>query len=475
IYETFGPVATPLYVVVLPNSPCLNKNTISKQRRCTRKPSLQTKKALTNADPTDPIVGTPDPGDDETTAYTEPSDVQSSANPTVTDVDQPGEVLNTLACNASCTHFETEAAAVLAGDMVYFVKDNPELTIPVFYSQLVQMKGSDASWVNDTEPPPEELEFSDDEQERAHRRNLKARRKHPSSAEGEAISPASRHQFVPSGDSSNVRFRPTHRANNSFPSDGKQNCTGASVQPTNMIAPFRGPTPQTLSVMPANFVPTFQTMSGYARLTSTHFNAQASLGLGPVNMFPPCDLGGAPCSRGNLPMVTSPLMYNSRPLGTIQQHPQAQGDCISTGYGLYGSPTSDAFRIPVPQSLRYSSPTFCTASGIPANFDLSNINASNFELTARVPLLRSGLATPLCSTCPNIASYGAFSVPPPGLNQSQHQSPSFPTGMLTSVPTTISYSGPVDSIRVPSVCLNPPPSFMLPVSNSSGHPVPHGF
>lgn len=100
-------------------------------------------------------MGTPDPGDDETTAYTEPSDVQSSANPTVTGVDQPGEVLNTLACNASCTHFETEAAAVLAGDMVYFVKDNPELTIPVFYSQLVQMKGSDASWVNDTEPPPE--------------------------------------------------------------------------------------------------------------------------------------------------------------------------------------------------------------------------------------------------------------------------------------------------------------------------------
>ncbi|XP_060522021.1 H/ACA ribonucleoprotein complex non-core subunit NAF1 [Cylas formicarius] len=43
----------------------------------------------------------------------------------------------------------------------------------VFVSQLMKMKGSDASWLNDEEPPPELLEFSDDEQEMQARKSAK--------------------------------------------------------------------------------------------------------------------------------------------------------------------------------------------------------------------------------------------------------------------------------------------------------------
>lgn len=38
---------------------------------------------------------------------------------------------------------------------VYFYPNNDEYTIPVFYDQIMKTKGSDASWANDVEPPPE--------------------------------------------------------------------------------------------------------------------------------------------------------------------------------------------------------------------------------------------------------------------------------------------------------------------------------
>lgn len=45
----------------------------------------------------------------------------------------------------------------------------------VFVQQLRHLKGSDASNVNDEEPGDDELEFSDDEQEAAHKRALAQR------------------------------------------------------------------------------------------------------------------------------------------------------------------------------------------------------------------------------------------------------------------------------------------------------------
>ena len=45
----------------------------------------------------------------------------------------------------------------------------------VFLSHLKRLKGSDASNAHDEEPGEDELEFSDDEAEREHKRALKAK------------------------------------------------------------------------------------------------------------------------------------------------------------------------------------------------------------------------------------------------------------------------------------------------------------
>lgn len=43
----------------------------------------------------------------------------------------------------------------------------------VFILSIIRIKGSDASWTNDQEPPPGCVEYSDDEQERAARKQKK--------------------------------------------------------------------------------------------------------------------------------------------------------------------------------------------------------------------------------------------------------------------------------------------------------------
>ncbi|NXI12722.1 NAF1 protein, partial [Irena cyanogastra] len=51
-------------------------------------------------------------------------------------------------------------------DSMYFAPSVEDFTQCIFAEKLKQEKGSDASWKNDQEPPPEVLDFSDDEEER---------------------------------------------------------------------------------------------------------------------------------------------------------------------------------------------------------------------------------------------------------------------------------------------------------------------
>ena len=62
-----------------------------------------------------------------------------------------------------------------------------DLTSYVFLEQLMAMKISDASWVNDEEPPPQFLEYSDDEEEQRVKREMKMKKKE---ARGESASAA---------------------------------------------------------------------------------------------------------------------------------------------------------------------------------------------------------------------------------------------------------------------------------------------
>ena len=59
---------------------------------------------------------------------------------------------------------------------IYCAEKRPQpITKYVFVHQLQNEKGSDASWKHDNEPPPEQLDFSDDEEEYAVKRKQMAK------------------------------------------------------------------------------------------------------------------------------------------------------------------------------------------------------------------------------------------------------------------------------------------------------------
>lgn len=66
---------------------------------------------------------------------------------------------------------------------IYFVPNSPApITEYVFVSELRKLKGSDASWFDNNEPPENVKEYSDDEQERKDRLKSKAKRRHNQSS-----------------------------------------------------------------------------------------------------------------------------------------------------------------------------------------------------------------------------------------------------------------------------------------------------
>ena len=63
---------------------------------------------------------------------------------------------------------------------IYYAEGHQQpITKYVFVHDLQKEKGSDASWKNNNEPPPEELDYSDDEVERIEKwkRKAKSRKK----------------------------------------------------------------------------------------------------------------------------------------------------------------------------------------------------------------------------------------------------------------------------------------------------------
>lgn len=66
------------------------------------------------------------------------------------------------------------AHGVKVEDIMYFVPNSQEFTKYLETERLKQQKGSDASWTNDDEPPPDVLDYSDDEKEREAKKQRKA-------------------------------------------------------------------------------------------------------------------------------------------------------------------------------------------------------------------------------------------------------------------------------------------------------------
>ena len=72
---------------------------------------------------------------------------------------------------------KVDVSKLSVGTKVYYVPFNQEITKYVFIEQLKKIKGSDASWRNDWEPPVGCLDYSDDEEEQHIKRQHKVKSK----------------------------------------------------------------------------------------------------------------------------------------------------------------------------------------------------------------------------------------------------------------------------------------------------------
>lgn len=69
---------------------------------------------------------------------------------------------------------ELSERALEPGEPVLYAPLHADVTHYVLEAEIRKQRGSDASWENNNEPPPEHLDFSDDEQEREVRKQLRA-------------------------------------------------------------------------------------------------------------------------------------------------------------------------------------------------------------------------------------------------------------------------------------------------------------
>ncbi|XP_038610984.1 H/ACA ribonucleoprotein complex non-core subunit NAF1 [Tachyglossus aculeatus] len=67
-----------------------------------------------------------------------------------------------------------EKKSIKLKDTMYFAPSMEDFTQYIFTEKLKQDRGSDASWKNDQEPPPEALDFSDDEKEKEAKQKKKS-------------------------------------------------------------------------------------------------------------------------------------------------------------------------------------------------------------------------------------------------------------------------------------------------------------
>ncbi|XP_004450860.2 H/ACA ribonucleoprotein complex non-core subunit NAF1 [Dasypus novemcinctus] len=72
----------------------------------------------------------------------------------------------------SSDHIESKGIKIK--DTMYFAPSMKDFTQYIFTERLKQDRGSDASWKNDQEPPPEALDFSDDEKEKEAKQRKKS-------------------------------------------------------------------------------------------------------------------------------------------------------------------------------------------------------------------------------------------------------------------------------------------------------------
>ncbi|XP_013420485.1 H/ACA ribonucleoprotein complex non-core subunit NAF1 [Lingula anatina] len=83
---------------------------------------------------------------------------------------------------------DIESKGVTVGQVITCAPEVEDLTHYVFVEQLKRMKGSDASWEHNNEPPPRFLDYSDDEEEQRMKTRMRGRGGEPGSEGGDEAS-----------------------------------------------------------------------------------------------------------------------------------------------------------------------------------------------------------------------------------------------------------------------------------------------
>ncbi|KAJ2945453.1 hypothetical protein O0L34_g265 [Tuta absoluta] len=184
---------------------------------------------------------------------------------------------------------------VLPGMDVYIAPANNHHTNYVFLAQLMKMKGSDASWLHDVEPPPQHVEYSDDEEERRANKARKEANRKPD------------HQETGGETSKNPRKPPTQEARRQRPSDSSSRfgsgpsrgrnpfSAGSRRNTPNSFTRFmrpwgnfdmRTPPPHPEPFAPPMFPPPFMPPPPFMN-NAFHFGGGPRMGPVPMNMPPP--------------------------------------------------------------------------------------------------------------------------------------------------------------------------------------------
>lgn len=160
-----------------------------------------------------------------------------------------GQIANPLYCVRFNSSQQIKDLGITIGMLVYCAP-RTEHTSFVILSNLMT-RGSDASWEHDVEPSPNQVEYSDDEEERAARRANKRPSTTPGAGPSSSYIPPNRPQAnittrrggrgsFRGGNNMRQQFRPQFNPNYSWHQNYQQNA-GPSVManPYETFPPFR--------------------------------------------------------------------------------------------------------------------------------------------------------------------------------------------------------------------------------------------
>ncbi|KAF9421296.1 hypothetical protein HW555_002768 [Spodoptera exigua] len=212
-----------------------------------------------------------------------------------------------------------------------YIAPQSQHTNYVFLTELMKIKGSDASWLHDVEPPPHQVEYSDDEEERRANRARKEQRKERTEESEDGETSKTTRKFA---ERRNQRPSESSSRFGSGPSRGRNPFAAGSRRNNNPNA------------FPRKLWP-------------------GSLGLRTPQPHPP----GDPRAHGPFsapPNFTGPPMFLPPPFNPTTPPPPFMGNMFQFGAGrMPGSP------MPIPVSMvapfRHNMPVFgsnyCTVSG----------------------------------------------------------------------------------------------------------------